>query len=321
MKLSKNLIYSVFILLFYCSGNNNGSFLEGTGTVEAVHVDIGSPVAGKVANIFVEEGEQVQQGDILLKIDDTDLLIQHKLAKGKFNAASAQLKLVLAGAREEDIQRAQENVKGAKAAFDKAETNFKRLKNLYEKGSATKALLDDASAGFEVAQANYQASRKMLEKLVKGARLEEVEMAQANKSIAEANLELIEKRISDCSITSPLNGTVTHKLVEAGERVLPNGIVTTITKTDSMWITVYISDKNIGKVKIGQEAEIKIDSFEDRAFPGYVTFIAEEAEFTPKNIQTKDEREKLVFGVKIKISNDDGSLKAGLPADVILKIQ
>ena len=161
----------------------------------------------------------------------------------------------------------------------------------------------------------------MLEKLVKGARLEEIEMAQANKSIAEANLELIEKRISDCSITSPLNGTVTHKLVEAGERVLPNGIVATVTKTDSMWITVYISDKNIGKVKIGQEAEIKIDSFEDRAFPGYVTFIAEEAEFTPKNIQTKDEREKLVFGVKIKISNDDGSLKAGLPADVILKIQ
>ncbi|MFC1724030.1 HlyD family secretion protein [candidate division KSB1 bacterium] len=321
MKFSKFFMLSVVLLLFFCTGNNNDFVLEGTGTIEAVHVDISSPVAGKVANIFVEEGEKVLPGDVLLKIDDSDFKIQRKLVKAQFDAASAKLKLILAGAREEDIQRAQENVKGAKAAFEKAESNFNRLKNLYEKGSATKSLLENATAGFEVAQANYQASKKVLEKLVKGARLEEIEMAQANRSMAEANLELVEKRISDCSITSPVKGSVTNKLVETGERVLPNGLLLTVTKTDSMWITVYISDRNIGRVKTGQEAEIKIDTYEDRVFRGNVKFIAEEAEFTPKNIQTKDEREKLVFGVKIKIYNSEGLLKSGLPADVILKLQ
>ena len=314
-------LLSLFLLSIVCSGNNNGSKIEGTGTIEAVQVDVSSAVAGKIESIAVDEGDKVSEGEILLTIDDKDFLIQRKLIEAQFKAASAQLKLIMAGAREEDLQRAQENVKAAKAAFEKAESSFNRVKNLYESGSSTKSVYDEVKAGYEMAQANYQASLKTLEKITKGARMEEIEIAQANKAAAEANLEMIEKRISDCIINSPISGVVTNRLVETGERVIPNGVVATITKTDSMWITIYVSDRNIGHVKIGQAAEIKIDSYPDRIFNGFVKFISEEAEFTPKNIQTKDEREKLVFGVKIKINNTEGILKSGLPADAVIRIR
>lgn len=313
-------LLSLFLLSIFCSGNNNGSEIEGTGTIEAVQVDISCAVAGKIKTIAVEEGDKVTEGEVVLTIDDTDYILQRKLVKAQLEAASAQLNLVLAGAREEDLQRTQESVRAAKAAFEKAEANFNRVKNLYETGSSTKSVYDEVKAGYEMAEANYQASKRTLEKLTRGARAEEIKVAQANKAAAEANLEIIQKRISDCIVTSPITGVITNKLVETGERVIPNGIVATITKTDSMRIMIYVSDRNIGHVKIGQTAEIKIDSYPDRIFYGTVQFIAEDAEFTPKNIQTKDEREKLVFGVKIKIDNSDGILKSGLPADAVIRI-
>jgi len=311
------LLFMLFVITS-CSKENNISIIEGTGTIEAVQVNVSSGVAGIIKNILVEEGDKVKAGDILVEIDDTDYQIQYKLAKARLDGANANLKLLIAGAREEDIQQAQENVKAAKAAFEKSEANYSRIKNLLESGSATKNLFDEAKAGYEVAKANYQASQQVLEKLLKGARAEEIEIAQANNAQAEANLELIEKKISDCVITSPIKGTITNKLIESGERIAPNGMVVTITKTDSMWITIFVGEKHISRVKTGQKAEIMIDSHKDEVFRGEVRYISEEAEFTPKNIQTKDEREKLVFGVKIKIDNRDGILKAGLPADAVI---
>lgn len=309
------------IMITVCSRRNNGLVIEGTGTVEATKVDISAAVAGEIKSIFIEEGDKVQLGDTLILIDDTDYRLQNNLVKASLDAASAGLKLLLAGSRVEDVQQAQENVKATKAAFDKAEANYTRIKDLLEKGSATKSLFDEAQAGYDMTKANYQASQKVLEKLVKGARSQEIEIAQSNKSQAEANLEITRKKISDCVILSPTNGTVTNKLVEEGERVAPNGMLVTITKTDSMWITIYVGEKYIGKVRVGQKAEISIDSEPDRIFNGEVKYIAEEAEFTPKNIQTKDEREKLVFGVKIKIDNKEGVLKSGIPADAVIVME
>ncbi len=317
MKIRMFLIFLI-IFIFSCSKKNDTSKIEGTGTIEAVQVDISTAVGGEVRDIFIEEGDKVKAGDVLLKIDDADYRIQHKLAKARLDGADAKLKLLLAGAREEDVEQAQENVKAAKAAYEKAESNYNRIKNLLESGSATKSLFDEAKAAYEMARANHQASKKVLEKLLKGARTEEIEIGQADKSQAEANLELIEKKITDCIITSPISGTITNKLIERGERTSPNGMVVTITKTDSMWITIFVGEKNIAGIKIGQKAEITIDSYGNERFIGEVRHISEEAEFTPKNIQTKDEREKLVFGIKIKIDNKEGILKVGLPADAVI---
>lgn len=317
---SWNLLIALILVIMSaaCSSRNTGSVIEGTGTVEATKIDISAAVAGEIKSIFIEEGDKVQSGDTLILIDDTDYRLQRNLVKASLDAAIAGLKLMLAGSRVEDVQQAQENVKATQAALDKAEANYTRIRDLLGKGSATKSLFDEAQAGYDMAKANYQASQKVLEKLVKGARTQEIEIAQANRSQAEANLELTEKKISDCIVLSPANGTVTNKLVEEGERIAPNGMLVTITKTDSMWITIYVGEKYIGKVKIGQKAEVSIDSDPDRIFNGEVRYIAEEAEFTPKNIQTKDEREKLVFGVKIKIDNKEGALKSGIPADALI---
>jgi len=319
----RKYLYCMLILvslILFCSNEDEDTTIEGTGTIEAKQIDISSAVAGKIEQVLVEEGDEVKTGDILLKIDDTDYRIRRKLASAQLDAAEANLKLILSGAREEDVQQAQENVRATNAAFQKAKANYERVKNLFENGSATKSTLDDAKAGYEIADAKFKSAKKAFEKLVKGARIEEIKMAQANKNQAEANLELIEKQIEDCIIKAPSGGKLVNKLVEPGERIMPNGMVATIADTDSMCITIYVSDKNIGKVKTGQKAEIRIDTYEDRVFEGIVRFIAEEAEFTPKNIQTKEERVKLVFGVKIKIDNKEGILKSGLPADAKILI-
>ena len=121
----QNRMFLVFLIIFIysCSKKSDLSKIESTGTIEAIQVDISTAVGGEVSNIFIEEGDKVKAGDVLLKIDDADYRIQHKLAKAQLDGASAQLKLLLAGAREEDVEQAQENVKAAKAAYEKAESN------------------------------------------------------------------------------------------------------------------------------------------------------------------------------------------------------
>ena len=143
------MILSISIFIASCS-NGDMATIEGTGTIEAVQVDVSVGIAGKINKIYIEEGDKVNAGDILLKINDTDFRIQYKLAKARLDGASASLKLLLAGTREEDVQQAQEKVKAAKAAFEKAQANYDRIKNLFESGSATKSLFDEAKAGHDM---------------------------------------------------------------------------------------------------------------------------------------------------------------------------
>jgi len=319
----KKLLMVLFVMSFglACGNANNAGRIEGTGTIEGIQVDVASGVSGTVAELLVEEGARVRKNGLLARIDEEDYRLQADVALFARDAAQAQLDLLLAGARKEDIQQARENVNAAKAVLEKAELNFNRIKNLYNSDSATKSAFDEAKAGYDIAKASYEAAGDMLEKLVSGARKEEIAAAQAQRSQAEANLNLLHKKIADCEIRSPIAGVVTNKLVEAGERIMINGQVVTVTRTDSMWISIYVKESDLGNVKIGQGAEVMIDSYPDRKFHGVVRFIAEEAEFTPKNIQTKDERVKLVFEVKIKIANEDNILKIGLPADAEIIVQ
>lgn len=192
------------------------------------------------------------------------------------------------------LKQADAGVRLAEANLKMANQDLERVGKLFSKGSVTQKQRDDAETRAEVATA---------------------QLAQAR-----AAADVLKKTIADCTIASPVSGTVTNKPVEVGELVAPGTVVATISQLNPVNLVIYVTEPELGSVKLGQTADVRIDTDPKRSFHGTVVYISPNAEFTPKNIQTKDERVKLVFGVKLEIDNQDGTLKPGLPADATIKI-
>ena len=302
------------LILFACSGNDNNTINE-SGTIEATEVVISSQVAGKVLKIFKPEGAKVYAGDTLLTIDKESLELQLNQAIAARDMAKAQYELMVKGARKEDIAQAHEGLKQAEANFNNAKADKDRMENLYNGKAITKKQWDDASTRFDIAQAQYVSAKENFAKMKNIARPEEIAQAKANYEKAEAAVGLIQKSIRDSYIISPINGFIVKKFVEEGETVSMMSSLVKVADLSSMKLSIYVSETDLGKVKLGQKAEVTIDAFKGKTYNGVVEYISPEAEFTPKNIQTKDERTKLVFEVKIRVSNPNFELKSGMPAD------
>ncbi len=306
------------ILLLDCRGQREGGPISASGTIEAVEVSVAAKTTGQVEKILVEEGSRAQVGDELAVIDSDRLAIQLRQADAGVDLARSQLNLLLKGARIEDIRQTEEAAKQAEAGLFLAGEDLKRIRTLFEKESATAKMKEDAEARYQVALAQREAARQALLKVRKLFRPEEVGAAQARLAQAEAGRDLLQKTIADATIISPVTGVVTHKAVEPGEFVGPGTPLLTIADLDNVRLNIYVTEVELGRVSLGQRAEIRIDSHPERSLNGTVIFISPEAEFTPKNVQTKEERVKLVYRVKIEIGNPEGILKPGMPADALI---
>lgn len=299
------MIYRCNLLLLLafagCSDNHKGEILA-SGTIEGTTVTIGSEVAGKVKEIRANEGTRVMKGDTLLIIDDAEYKIQLRQAAANFESFEATYRLTLEGSRKEDVLQAE-------AAYSTAEADYHRMKDLIGTLSITQKQYDDAYNKYISAQQNF-------EKMKQGSRREEINAARQKKDLAEAQVDLLKKKNRDCVIISPTAGMVTLKAVEAGELVMQGSNLFRIAKIERMKLMIYVNETDLGKIKLGEPAKVSIDADPGKEYDGVVTFISPFAEFTPKNVQTKEERTKLVFGVKIEVANPDGALKSGLPADV-----
>lgn len=313
------IITTLFItfIIISCS-NNSTNDIKLTGTLEAIESTISSKVSGEILQLLVEEGAQVKAGDSLAIIDPTDYDLQYKQFASGARAAEAQYLLLERGTRKEDLQQAKENSKQTEASLENAIQEYNRLEKLSVTGSVSIQQLDDARTRLQIVQAQYNSAKQLEAKLQAGARTEEITLAKARFDQATAQADAVKKKINDCNITSPITGHITKRLVEKGELVNYGTPVFRIADLSEMYIMVYLPETKLGFVNLGDKADITIDSFPDKKFMGEVIFISPEAEFTPKNIQTKEERVKLVFGVKVKIPNPELILKAGLPADVTI---
>ncbi len=319
MKTTK--IISAFILLLSisaCGGNEDASQIEATGTIESTNVTISSKNVGEIKSIIADEGTKVNAGDTILVIDHEALGFQLLQAEASEKIAEAQLNLMLKGARSEDINQAEEMMKQSETNYKLAKNDFDRYSKLWESKSITQKQYEDITARYQIALAQYSASKENFQKVKKIFRPEEIEQARGNAQKAKASVGLLKKNISDSYIIAPLDGFVVKKFVEIGETVSPMSSLVKVSNLSSVNLIIYISELELGKVKLGQKAEITIDTYPDKKYHGVVTYISPEAEFTPKNIQTKDERTKLVFAVKIEIPNKDFELKPGMPADAII---
>lgn len=301
-----------------CGVDGRGGGISASGTIEAVEVTISSKVGGEITVFHVGEGSAVKKGDRLADVDHASLDIQLRQAEAGVALARAQLDLLRKGARAEDIRQAEESVKLAESALKVAEDDAARMRALAGKGSVTPKQRDDAEARLTAARAQAAASGEGLKKIRRLARPEEIKAAEARLAQAEAAADLLKKTISDCRLKAPADGVVTNRAVEAGEFVVAGAAVLTVSTLSPVRLMIYVPEKDLGRISLGQAAEVRVDSFPGRAFPGKVTYISAEAEFTPKNVQTKEDRIKLVFGVKIELPNADGALKPGLPADALL---
>ena len=294
------------VTIFFGCGKNNNGVVTSTGTVEATDINISAQAGGIVQRLFVDEGSVVRAGDTLLTIDDVDWRFQYDQAAAGFIMAESQYRLAVKGSRMEDIIQSEAN-------YQNAESDLKRMEGLWQTKSITEKQLDDARTRSTVA-------RQTWEKTKRGSRPEEIEFARGRLDQAKAQMALLRKKLEDCIVRAPINGIVTKRFVEAGELVESGTSLVRLDDLSSLDITIYVSEVDLPKIALGQSASVRIDAFQNRTFEGHVIFISPIAEFTPKNIQTNDERTKLVFAVKIKVPNADGILKAGIPADVTLRI-
>jgi membrane fusion protein YbhG len=303
-----------------CSGNVKKDVISASGTIEAVEVNVAAKVSGEVLELVVDEGSRVKPGDRLALIDHAALDIQLRQAEAGVRLAEAQLALLVKGARVEDIRQAEAALEQAEAALKLADDDARRMRELARTGSVTPKSRDDSEARLIVAAAQRSSAAEALSKVRRLARPEEVQAAEARLAQAQAAADLLGKTIADCAITAPAGGVVTHKAVEAGELVTPGATVVTLVALDTVHVMIYVTEKELGRVRLGDAADVTIDAFPEKVFPGRVTYISPQAEFTPKNVQTKEDRVKLVFGIKIGIENRDGLLKPGLPADAVIRV-
>lgn len=320
-KPTKNLvicIISVSILSYGCN-RDSSNLIESTGTVEATEVDIRSEASGKILALYFDEGDWVKKGDVIAEIDHEKLDIELTQAKARLAETEAQLTLLIKGLRDKEVERASETLLESKVLLKDNKREYTRIQKLYEEEVVDLGSRDKAEAAYEAAQKRYEIAKKNYEIALEGSRKEEIQAGEAVKEAAEAQVKLIERRIEDATITIPIDGVISERYVELGELMSVGSLIATVIDLTHVWVMTYVSEKNLGKVKLGRQGKIMVDSFPHKEFIGKVTYISPEAEFTPKNIQTKEERVKLVFGVKIEVDNPDQELKPGMPADAVIE--
>jgi len=308
-------IVSIFIIFSACSSSDNEYIISESGTMETDNIVISSQVSGEVRSLNVIEGAYVNAGDTLAIIDTEMLEIRLRQAESAYKIANAKYSLLKNGARDEDLRLAESQMRQAQSNVDLLKMEKERSDNLFESNSISKNRLDEVNTKYDVARAQLDAATEQLKKLNNFARPEELTQAEANVENTRANIDLIKKSIRDSYISSPIDGYVVKRFINAGETVSPLSSLFKITDLNTAELYIYVSQVDLGRVKLGQSAQISVDSFPDKAFEGSVVYISPEAEFTPKTIQTKEERTKLVYAVKILINNPAHELKAGMPAD------
>ena len=284
-------IFFSFFAIFGCSQEDE-SQIYGSGTIEATEIVVSAATAGEIIRLTADEGMPVRSGDTLAVIDHKKLMIQRALNE-------AQVK-------ELDVNYivAQKNKQQAALQLENQKKKYDRIKSLLKKESATQQQYDDSYTAYEISETQWEAAENQLI------------IVQAKRDQLLIQNRLILSQIDDAKILSPADGIILKRYHETGEFVTPGMALYRIANLTTVWIKIYISEAQLGKIMLNQRAALTIDSFPEKPFTGKVVWISPKAEFTPKNVQTQEARLDLVYAVKINIENEAGKLKIGMPADV-----
>lgn len=309
---------AAFVLLR--NGEDGTDALTVSGTVEATEADVGFQAPGRIVAIEVREGDRVVEGQVLARLDAAELDARLEAARAQVAMAEAQLSELRRGPRAEEVAQARAARSAAMTRLDDARREAERARTLFEGGAISREAFDRAQTAAQVAEAQHDQASEQLAALETGTRPERIEASRAGLAQAQAAARQIETLIANTSIAAPFDGVVTVRHREPGEIVAAGLPVLTIMDPEDRWVRVYIREADVGRISIGQSAAITADADPDREYAGQITFVANEAEFTPRAVQTPEERTKLVYAVKVRITGDAaGDLKPGVPADVHIR--
>jgi HlyD family secretion protein len=312
---------SLAVWYFTRADGTNDAAMDASGTVEATEAHLGFQIPGRITDIRVHEGDRVLMGDTLALLELTDQEAARRSALASVEAARARLAEMETGARPQEVRQAEAAERAAEEKLADARRELDRTRRLHEGGAASRQALDRAQTGFDVAEANAEQAREQLALVREGPRFERLEAQRAVVSQAEATLGRAEAALDHGVVLAANPGVVAIRHREPGESVGAGLPVVTVRNMEDRWVRIYVAGDRIGQVRIGQTAEIRSDSYPSRVFDGEVFFIGSEAEFTPRNVQTTEERVRLVYPVKVRVLEDaEEALKPGTPADVTLDL-
>ena len=286
-----------------------------SGNIEAIEVDLSFRIAGQINHLPIMEGDRVSRDQEIARLDTDTMEALKGASQSEISTAKAVLDELEAGYREEDIKSARALAKAAESRLANARDEYDRHLALFKGGAISASVHDSKEMAFKVATEEFNNAVQRLTELERGPREEQIRAARSRLERAKWELKRIELDIKHSSLQSPINGVVLVKANELGEVILPGATVATVAEIDEVWLKGYVGEQDLGKIKLGQKARITIDTYPDRHYEGVVTYISSRAEFTPKNVQTREERIKQVYRVKITIPNRGQDLKIGMPAE------
>ena len=382
------LFITVSLFLSGCFNQRNGNTLYINGRIEGDQYDVGTKYGGKIVAVYHDEGDNVRKGELLARIDSSEVRAELSQAEANYRASLSAvnvkekelsfykeklsaLKFKLSELRKGvdiGIETAKDRLKAAryrllsaeagyrkaKAAYEKARKDYIRFKNLYARRVISESRFDAVKLAYQSAKSDLQSARELLntakvnlsasekelqlaenrkkeilslEREVKAleetvaAKEREVSLYRERAAAARSLVKKVESILNNLKITSPVDGTVTEKLVEPGEVVAPGQRLFTLYNLDNLYFEGYVPETEVGLIHIGQKGYITVDAYPGRKFPVVLTYISSRAEFTPKDVQTREERVKEVFKVKLKLlENPNHVLKPGMPADCYIPL-
>jgi HlyD family secretion protein len=289
-----------------------------SGNIEVTDAQLGFKMPGRVVERLVSEGQRVTAGQPIARLDDAEQREELELRRAELAATEAALAELEAGSRPQEITAAEATLHSAEAERDRSRLDFTRQQELLGKDAISNREFEASQSQLKVAEAHVAEAAEKLKLVREGPRAETINQARARVEQTRAALALAQTHVDNTKLASPLAGVVLSHNIEPGEFVAAGTPIVTVADTAHLWVRAYINQTDLGRIQHGQKVAVHTDTFPNKTYDGTIGFIASEAEFTPKTVQTPKERVKLVFRIKVDLVNVNDELKPGMPADVVL---
>lgn len=379
------VLIGIGVYFYFSENHENPNRIICSGNIEVTEARLSFKIPGRLRERLVDEGEEVNIGQLLAALDDTDQRLAVAQAEANLGYARAVLDELEAGSRSEDIQQAEARVEqaqsvllelergsrsqeiadakaevkraaasleGTKSQMELAKSDHDRYRQLHEDGVISvreydvyRKKYETALSANEEARARLRSAKEKLSLRKEGPRPEQIEQARAALRQAKAAYDLIkagprvetirqarakvevasealrqaEQQAAYTKLHTPFDGVILSKAAEPGEYLNVGSPVVTVGNLDRVFLRAYINETDLGRIKLGQEVDVFTDTYPEKVFKGRISFISSQAEFTPKSVQTSEERVKLMYRIKIDLSNPDRALKPGMPADAVIE--
>ena len=316
------VILGIAALSYRLSGQNEkqAHALTAYGNIDIRQIRLAFNATGRIKELLAQEGDKVKSGQLIARLDPVRYEVGLIQARAQAEAQREVLARLVAGSRPEEIAQARARVKASRATLTDAELTHRRIKNLALTKSTPQQNLDNAEAALKLARARLDEARQALILAKKGPRDEDIRAASAQLEAYEAALKLKEQELADTSLYASDDGVIQDRILEPGDMASPQTPVYTLALTDPVWVRAYVPEPDLGKIAPGMKAEVTTDSFPENPYQGWIGYISPTAEFTPKQVETPELRTRLVYQVRIYVSNPQNQLRMGMPVTVTIPL-